>query len=103
MNQIKLLVVVIKLAAAATIPAIVFGCTGGPNFPGPLQSKDVVSGRERCKAAQNGGPDCVTASNRLCRAKAYEGGSSVATQTEYCVDEGHVSPNCVFVTRAACH
>jgi hypothetical protein len=88
--------------AAATIPAaILFGCANSPRFPVSPQS--VVSGHEQCTAA-NGTPDCNAAAHALCRAKGFQAGAGLDTQTEYCFEKsrGGVG-NCVFVTRAACH
>jgi hypothetical protein len=94
------------LVVAATIPVallfLLFGCTGSPRLP--LSPQNIVSGREQCSAAQNGATDCNAASSALCHAKGFQAGTSVDTQTEYCLDRsrGGVA-NCTFVTRAACH
>jgi hypothetical protein len=90
---------------AATIPAaILFGCADGLRLPVPLQTAGIVSGRERCTVTPNGAPDCNAAGHALCRARGFEAGATVDTQTEYCFDKprGAVG-NCAFVTRAACH
>ena len=42
----------------------------------------LVSGRMRCVRAANGGPDCETAAEVLCRGKGYASGSSLHIQTE---------------------
>jgi len=48
--------------------------------------------------------DCNAAGLALCRAKGFQAGAGLDTQTEYCFERsrGGVG-NCVFVTRAACH
>jgi hypothetical protein len=81
---------------------LLFGCAGSPRFP--VSPQNVVSGREQCAAALNGAADCSAAGNALCRAKGFQAGSSVDTQTEYCFDRSRAGVgNCTFVTRAACH
>jgi hypothetical protein len=47
-----------------------------------LRRPSVVAGRERCLAAPNGAPDCVTATTVMCRASGFETGSSIDMQTE---------------------
>ena len=47
-----------------------------------LPGSRVVSGRVRCEAAPNGAPDCLTAANSVCRARAFQGGKSLDTQSE---------------------
>ncbi len=42
----------------------------------------IVNGRARCEIAANGAPDCAAAANTVCRAKNFQTGKSVATQTE---------------------
>ena len=101
MNNREFSPTVIKMIVVVTIPTIAFGCAGHPMLPIP--STELVSGHERCAVTQNGGHDCDAAGNKLCRAKAFEGGRGVNTQTEFCLEGGHVSADCVFVTRAACH
>ena len=45
----------------------------------------VVSGHEKCAAAPNGAPDCVTAATKMCKAKGFESGKSVdMTTAEVC-------------------
>jgi hypothetical protein len=90
---------------AATIPAaVLFGCVDSLWLPAPLQSTGIVSGRERCADTPNGAPDCNAAGTALCRARGFEAGTILDTQTEYCFKRprGGVG-NCAFVTRAACH
>jgi hypothetical protein len=77
-----------------------------------LPASSVISGRERCALAPNGAPDCVVAAGALCRAKGYDGGTSVDFETvEKCPPSYRVSnrnsPESVctmehFVTRALC-
>jgi hypothetical protein len=71
-----------------------------------------VAGRERCILAPNGAPDCRVAAEALCRAKGYDGGTSVDFETtEKCPPPYRVSSRntpegvCTmehFVTRAWC-
>jgi hypothetical protein len=90
----------LRLVAATISTAILFGCDG-PRFP--VSPHSVVSGHEQCTAA-NGAPDCAAAGNALCRARGFEAGASVDTQTEYCFERSRGGMgNCTFVTRAACH
>jgi hypothetical protein len=91
---------------AATIPIallfLLFGCADSPRFP--VSPQNVVSGREPCTTAQNGATECNAAGNALCRAKGFQAGASVDTQSEYCFDRSRAGVgNCTFVTRAACH
>jgi hypothetical protein len=72
----------------------------------------VIGGRERCVLAPNGAPDCRVAAEALCRAKGYDGGTSVDFETtEKCPPPYRVSSRntpegvCTmehFVTRAWC-
>jgi hypothetical protein len=72
----------------------------------------VINGRERCNLAPNGAPDCGVAAEALCRAKGYNGGTSVDFETtEKCPPPYRVSSRntpegvCTmehFVTRAWC-
>ena len=103
MDNIEFSPSVVKTIVGATISVIVFGCAGHPTLPLPNLGREVVSGHERCAATQNGAHDCDAAGDKLCRAKAFEGGRSFNTQTEYCLEGGHASADCVFVTRAACY
>jgi hypothetical protein len=92
----------LRLVAAAILAALLFGCADSPKFPVSPQS--VVSGRERCTVTPNGAPDCNAAGNALCRARGFEAGASLDTQTEYCFDRSRGGMgSCAFVTRAACH
>jgi hypothetical protein len=72
----------------------------------------VIRGRERCVLAPNGAPDCRIAAAALCRAKGYDGGTSIDFETvEKCPPPYRVSSRntpegvCAmehFVTRALC-
>lgn len=72
----------------------------------------ITAGNERCFLAPNGAPDCGAAAQALCRAKGYEGGTSVDFVTvEKCPPRYRVSGRdapagvCTmehFVTKALC-
>jgi hypothetical protein len=47
-----------------------------------LPATSLVSGREHCVRAANGGPDCVAAAEALCKAKGYTTGTSLHIQSE---------------------
>ena len=77
-----------------------------------LPNARVVAARERCAPARNGSADCQAAVDKFCRAKGFQVGKSVDTQSELkcpakLLLEGR-SPNeaeCrteIFVTRAVC-
>jgi hypothetical protein len=75
-------------------------------------SQTVVNGRTACPIAGNGAPDCKSASDQLCKAKGYKGGTSVDIETaETCSAKVYISGRtgapgeCKtqnFVTRAVC-
>jgi len=77
-----------------------------------LPVSGVTAGRERCRFAPNGAPDCGAAAMALCRAQGYAGGSSVDFETvEKCPPRSRVAgrnpPEGVctmehFVTKALC-
>jgi hypothetical protein len=77
-----------------------------------LPSARMVSGRERCATAPNGAPDCRAAADAACRAKGFESGRSLDTQSvQKCPARvwlsGHLPaegecPHETFVTRAVC-
>jgi hypothetical protein len=77
-----------------------------------LPVSGITGGRERCVLAPNGAPDCGGAAAALCRAKGYEGGTSVDFETvEKCPPSfrraGRNAPEGVcttehFVTKALC-
>jgi hypothetical protein len=72
----------------------------------------MVSGRQRCVPAANGAPDCVAATEVLCRTKGFSGGRSVDVQSaQKCPAEVWISGRqpapgeCTletYVTRAVC-
>ena len=77
-----------------------------------LPNARVVTARERCAPARNGSADCQAAVDKFCRAKGFQVGKSLDTQSELkcpakVLLEGR-SPNeaeCrteIFVTRAVC-
>ena len=77
-----------------------------------LPGTGVVAGRERCQSAPNGGPDCRTAADSVCRSKGYHGGRSLDVQAaERCPAQVYISGRApapgecrieTFVTRAVC-
>ena len=77
-----------------------------------LPGTRVVTGRERCAVAQNGGPDCQAAAATVCRGKGFQTGKSLDTQSEQkcparVLLEGRAPnasecPTEIFVTRAVC-
>jgi hypothetical protein len=77
-----------------------------------LPGTGVVTGREHCKSAANGGPDCRTAADNVCRSKGYRGGRSLDVQAaERCPAQVYISGRApapgecrteTFVTRAVC-
>jgi len=70
-----------------------------------------VSGRETCRVALNGAPDCMAAANALCRNKGFGSGKSLdMTTAEVCPPQVYASgrssgPGCkteTFVSSALC-
>jgi len=72
-----------------------------------------ATGHAICPRADNGAPDCRTASDKLCQAKGYRGGRGLATETAetcnpriflpgYQRKEGDCHTDS-YVTRAACN
>lgn len=70
-----------------------------------------VKGREKCRPGANGAPDCAAAATILCKAKGYQDGSSVDTETsrscsaQALIATGSASRACgteYHVTRAVC-
>jgi hypothetical protein len=82
---------------------------GLPNVGLP---SSVVTGRERCVPAANGAPDCLAATEALCKAKGFNAGNSLDIQSaQRCkphvwLSRDPAGPNdCTtesFVTRAVC-
>jgi hypothetical protein len=71
----------------------------------------VVTGREKCKVAPNGAPDCLAAASAVCQSKGFESGKSLdMTTTEVCPARVYLSgrnggEGCrteTFVSRALC-
>jgi hypothetical protein len=72
----------------------------------------IVNGRVACARAENGAPDCRSASERLCKDKGYGGGRSLDTESAqncparvYLPGYQRKDGDCrleTFVTRAAC-
>lgn len=71
----------------------------------------VVSGREKCRIAPNGAPDCVAAATAMCKAHGFESGKSAdMTTAEVCPAQVYLSgrsggAECrteTFVSRALC-
>jgi hypothetical protein len=73
-----------KGAADATISAV--GATkNAVDAVAKLPTARMMSGRERCAAAPNGAPDCVTAAEALCRKHGFTSGKSMDfTSAEEC-------------------
>jgi hypothetical protein len=77
-----------------------------------LPNARAVTARERCPAAQNGGPDCQAAANVICRGAGFKTGNSLDTQSEQkCparlllerrAPNSSECPTEIFVTRAMC-
>ncbi|MCK9907982.1 hypothetical protein MXD81_02480 [Microbacteriaceae bacterium K1510] len=70
-----------------------------------------ISGRETCRVAANGAPDCVAAADALCRNKGFGSGKSLdMTTAEVCPPKVYASgrssgPECkteTFVSSALC-
>jgi hypothetical protein len=66
-----------EAAAGATEPAKE-SPLGTVRIPTPA----IVTGRQHCIRTANGGPDCLAASEVLCRQKGYAGGASLHIQSE---------------------
>ena len=71
----------------------------------------VIDGRERCLMAPNGAPDCLAATERMCKRKGYTTGRSLDIQTaqkcpaEVWIGRSSKDTACTpeaFVTRAVC-
>ena len=76
-----------------------------------LPNTRVLRGHEKCKVAPNGAPDCVAAALAMCKAKGFEGGSSLdMTTAEVCPAQVYLSgrssgEGChteTFVSRVLC-
>lgn len=71
----------------------------------------VITGREKCRTAPNGAPDCVAAATAMCKARGFESGKSAdMTTAEVCPAQVYLSgrsggSECrteTFVSRALC-
>jgi hypothetical protein len=76
-----------------------------------LPNTSVVRGHEKCKVAPNGAPDCVAAANTMCKAKGFEGGTSLdMTTADVCPAQVYLSGRSAgegchtetFVSRVLC-
>jgi hypothetical protein len=47
-----------------------------------MPTTSIIAGREHCVRTANGGPDCATATDVLCRSKGYSAGTSLHIQSE---------------------
>jgi hypothetical protein len=73
-----------------------------------LPTARMMSGRERCNAAPNGAPDCVTAAEALCRKHGFTSGKSMDfTSAEECpvrtlLGQSDDCTTVTFISRAMC-
>ncbi len=78
-----------------------------------LPNARMLTAHEVCTSAQNGAPDCQTAAAAFCRAKGFQTGKSLDTQSEQKCTSGRFllegrsptgseCPTHIFVTRAMC-
>jgi hypothetical protein len=47
-----------------------------------IPAASIVTGRQHCIRSASGGPDCLAATEALCRSKGYSGGTSLHIQSE---------------------
>jgi hypothetical protein len=47
-----------------------------------IPAASIVTGRQHCIRTASGGPDCLAATEALCRSKGYSGGTSLHIQSE---------------------
>jgi hypothetical protein len=47
-----------------------------------IPATSIVTGRQHCVRTPSGGPDCLAATDVLCRSKGYSGGTSLHIQSE---------------------
>ena len=96
-----------KGAADATISAM----DATKNAVGAVAKRPtarMMSGRERCNAAPNGAPDCVTAAEALCRKHGFTSGKSMDfTSAEECpvrtlLGQSDECTTVTFISRAMC-
>ena len=73
-----------------------------------LPTDRMMSGRERCIAAPNGAPDCVSAAEALCRKHGFTSGKSMDfTSAEECpvrtlLGQSNECTTVTFISRAMC-
>ena len=73
-----------------------------------LPTARMMSGRERCVAAPNGAPDCVSAAETLCRKHGFTSGKSMDfTSAEECpvrtlLGQSNECTTVTFISRAMC-
>jgi hypothetical protein len=73
-----------------------------------LPTARMMSGRERCVAAPNGAPDCVSAAEALCRKHGFTSGKSMDfTSAEECpvrtlIGQSNECTTVTFISRAMC-
>ena len=73
-----------------------------------LPTARMMSGRERCIAAPNGAPDCVSAAEALCRKHGFTSGKSMDfTSAEECpvrtlLGQSNECTTVTFISRAMC-
>jgi len=73
-----------------------------------LPTARMMSGRERCIAAPNGAPDCVSAAETLCRKHGFTSGKSMDfTSAEECpvktlIGQSNECTTVTFISRAMC-
>jgi hypothetical protein len=73
-----------------------------------LPTARMMSGRERCIAAPNGAPDCVSAAEALCRKHGFTSGKSMDfTSAEECpvrtlLGQAESCTTVTFISRAMC-
>jgi hypothetical protein len=73
-----------------------------------LPTARMMSGRERCVAAPNGAPDCVSAAETLCRKHGFTSGKSMDfTSAEECpvktlLGQNNECTTVTFISRAMC-
>jgi hypothetical protein len=96
-----------KGAADATMNAV--GATkDAVDAVAKLPTARMMSGRERCAAAPNGAPDCVTAAEALCRKHGFTSGKSMDfTSAEECpiktlLGQSDECTTVTFISRAMC-
>jgi hypothetical protein len=96
-----------KGAADATISAM-DATKNAVGAVAKLPTARMMSGRERCIAAPNGAPDCVSAAEALCRKHGFTSGKSMDfTSAEECpvrtlLGQSQDCTTVTFISRAMC-